>query len=128
MDLPIKETDSGIDKNREKLTPTEDTPHSLQQRELTQQLLDSEKKKSYMVCRLDKNNYDFVIHNIWKERVQVSLQASHVIHRKYGLIYPGHTKCVFASLLEVPKVIVIEPETSVKVQCILRPDSCYVFE
>ena len=124
----IKETDSGIDKNREKLTPTEDTPHSLQQRELTQQLLDSEKKKSYMVCRLDKNNYDFVIHNIWKERVQVSLQASHVIHRKYGLIYPGHTKCVFASLLEVPKVIVIEPETSVKVQCILRPDSCYVFE
>lgn len=127
VDSPVEESDSGTDNIRGVSSSIqEDTSRSLQQRELTQQLLDSEKKKSYVVCRLDKNNYDFVIHNIWKERVQVNVRASRVVHRKYGLRYTGSNECAFASLIEVPEVIMIEPETSVKVRCVLRPDYLYV--
>ena len=103
------------------LSALEETPRSLQQRELARQLQDSESKTSWVQCRLEHDHYELVIRNRWKERVTVSMSALPVIHPKYGVRYPRCDGCVFVSLVDIPEGVVLEPFATLHIQCALRP-------
>lgn len=77
---------------------------------------------SFVTCHLDKNCYEFVITNHWRERMTVSLQRTHLDHRQHAVIYPGYPTPVFASWIEVPDTIVVESKTSVAVVARITPD------
>lgn len=97
-------------------------PAAREQVELSRELQQSEQKRSFVLCRLDHPAFDFLIHNRWKERVRVSIKASRIPHRRYGVLYPHCDRPAFASLVDLPETIVLDPDATVNVRCVFRPD------
>ena len=97
-------------------------PAASEQVELSRELQQSEQKHSFVLCRLDHPAFDFLLHNRWKERVRVTIKASRVSHRRYGVLYPHCDRPAFASLVDLPETIVLDPDATVNVRCVFRPD------
>ena len=97
-------------------------PSAREQVELSRELQQSEQKRSFVLCRLDHPALDFLLHNRWKERVRVSLRVPRVPHRRYGILYPHYDRPAFASRVDLPETIVLDPGAAVNVRCVFRPD------
>ena len=75
-----------------------------------------------VICHLVQNTIQIQIQNLWRERIQVKLCSTKLKHKKHGILYSGSETPVFESLIELPEMIVIDPESTVSVLATLIPD------
>ena len=80
---------------------------------------------SFVLCHLETDCYEFVITNNWREKINITLQRTHLEHKQHGIIYPGHETPVFASWIEVPDAIIVDAKKSVTVLARVTPDFEY---
>lgn len=90
----------------------EETPH----------LRNSVLNTGFVVSRLVRNTIQIQIQNLWRERIQVTLCSTKLEHRKHAVFYSDHETPAFASFIELPEIIVIDPESTVSVLATLLPD------
>lgn len=88
----------------------------------TPHLRNSVLNTGFVVSRLVRNTVQIQIQNRWRERIQVNLCSTKLEHRKQAVFYSDHETPAFASFIELPEIIVIDPESTVSVLATLLPD------
>ena len=88
----------------------------------TPHLRNSVLNTGFVVSRLVRNTVQIQIQNLWRERIQVNLCATKLEHRKHAVFYSENETPAFASFIELPEIIVIDPEATVSVLATLLPD------